>query len=159
DKNNGVLLLVAPNERKVRIEVGYGLEGTLTDAISRFIIETAMVPRFRANDAPQGVVRGVDDIIDVLSGDAEEWKRRAAPPPKTSGDRALDVVSTVVGVLALLFFAGLFIFMGGFLLYLPASWIVKAAIWMGWLPARAKPVNQPVSKRGKGKKGKKVHIQ
>src|SRR5262245_21406910 len=42
DKNNGVLLLVAPNEHKVRIEVGYGLEGTLTDAISRFIIETSI---------------------------------------------------------------------------------------------------------------------
>jgi uncharacterized membrane protein YgcG len=49
-KNNGVLLLVAPNEHKVRIEVGYGLEGTLTDALSSVIISSAMVPRFKAND-------------------------------------------------------------------------------------------------------------
>src|SRR5215470_591706 len=50
DKNNGVLLLVAPNERKVRIEVGYGLEGTLTDARSRLIIESFILPRFRERD-------------------------------------------------------------------------------------------------------------
>ena len=49
-KNNGVLLLVAPNEHKVRIEVGYGLEGTLTDALSSVIIANVIVPRFKAND-------------------------------------------------------------------------------------------------------------
>ena len=58
DKNNGVLLIVAPSERKVRIEVGYGLEGTLTDAVSKLIIENAIIPRFRANDIPGGVTRG-----------------------------------------------------------------------------------------------------
>ena len=46
-KNNGVLLLVAPNDKKVRIEVGYGLEGTLTDALSKIIIANAMAPRFQ----------------------------------------------------------------------------------------------------------------
>jgi len=54
-KNNGVLLLVAPNEHKVRIEVGYGLEGTLTDALSSVIISSAMVPRFKANDFSGGI--------------------------------------------------------------------------------------------------------
>jgi uncharacterized protein len=72
-KNNGVLLLVAPAERKVRIEVGYGLEGTLTDALSQVIIASAIVPRFKANDYPGGVERGVDGIISVLTTDAEEW--------------------------------------------------------------------------------------
>jgi uncharacterized protein len=81
DKNNGVLLIVVPSERKVRIEVGYGLEGTLTDAISRLIIANGIVPRFRANDFPGGITRGVDDIISVLTGDAAEWKRRAATRP------------------------------------------------------------------------------
>ena len=81
DKNNGVLLIVVPSERKVRIEVGYGLEGTLTDAIARLIIENAIIPRFRANDFPGGITRGVDDIIQVLSGDAAEWKQRAAHRP------------------------------------------------------------------------------
>jgi len=77
DKNNGVLLLVAPNERKVRIEVGYGLEGTLTDAIGRFIIETAIVPRFRSNDVAGGIRRGADDITQVLGGAASEYKQLA----------------------------------------------------------------------------------
>jgi uncharacterized protein len=86
DSNNGVLLIVAPNERKVRIEVGYGLEGTVTDAISRLIIENGIVPRFRANDIPGGINRGVDDVISVLSGDAEEWKQRAAKRPDTKSD-------------------------------------------------------------------------
>jgi uncharacterized protein len=72
-KNNGVLLLVAPTERKVRIEVGYGLEGTLTDALSQVIIASAVVPRFKANDFPGGIERGVDGIISVLTTDADEW--------------------------------------------------------------------------------------
>jgi uncharacterized protein len=83
DKNNGALLIVAPNDKQVRIEVGYGLEGTLTDAVSRLIIENGILPRFRANDIPGGITRGVDDIISVLTGDAEEWKQRAAQRPDT----------------------------------------------------------------------------
>ncbi|SKA30818.1 uncharacterized protein SAMN02745126_05030 [Enhydrobacter aerosaccus] len=76
DKNNGVLLLVAPNERKVRIEVGYGLEGTLTDAISKVIIVNAMAPRFRTGDFGDGITRGVDDIITVLTTDSSEWQKK-----------------------------------------------------------------------------------
>lgn len=90
DRNNGVLLLVAPNERRVRIEVGYGLEGTLTDALSSVIIANAITPRFKAGDFSGGVTRGVDDIITVLTTDAAEWqarpdlrldRREAAGPP------------------------------------------------------------------------------
>ena len=77
-KSNGALLIVAPNERRVRIEVGYGLEGTLTDAVSRLIIENGILPRFRVNDYAGGIARGVDDIVQVLSGDAEDFKRRAS---------------------------------------------------------------------------------
>ena len=75
-KNNGVLLLVAPNERRVRIEVGYGLEKTLTDALSKVIIANAITPRFKAGDFSGGVSRGVDDIITVLTTDASEWEQR-----------------------------------------------------------------------------------
>ncbi len=75
-KNNGVLLLVAPKERRVRIEVGYGLEGTLTDALSRVIIANAIAPRFKAGDFDGGVTHGVDDIITVLTTDAGEWERK-----------------------------------------------------------------------------------
>jgi uncharacterized protein len=75
-KNNGVLLLVAPNEHKVRIEVGYGLEGTLTDALSKIIITNAMAPRFKTGDYGGGIARGVDDIITVLTTDSSEWEKR-----------------------------------------------------------------------------------
>lgn len=75
-KNNGVLLLVAPKERRVRIEVGYELEGTLTDALSSVIITNAIVPRFKTGDFGGGIARGVDDIIAVLTTDASEWQQR-----------------------------------------------------------------------------------
>jgi uncharacterized protein len=76
EKNNGVLLLVAPKQRRVRIEVGYGLEGTLTDALSKIIITNAMTPRFKAGDFGGGIERGVDDVITVLTTDASEWQKR-----------------------------------------------------------------------------------
>ena len=85
-KNNGVLLLVAPTDRKVRIEVGYGLEGTLTDALSNVIITNALVPRFKTGDYTGGISRGVDDIIAVLTTDPSDWQQRtsfrADAPPK-----------------------------------------------------------------------------
>lgn len=77
DKDNGVLLIVAPNERKVRIEVGRGLEGVLPDAIAKIIIENAILPRFRSGDFPAGIKAGLRDIELVLTGDAEEVKARA----------------------------------------------------------------------------------
>jgi uncharacterized protein len=76
-KDNGVLLIVAPNERKVRIEVGKRLEPLLTDAMSRIIIENAILPGFRRGDFAGGIRAGVRDIKDVLLGDAEAVKQRA----------------------------------------------------------------------------------
>jgi uncharacterized protein len=76
DKNNGVLLLVAPKEHRVRIEVGYGLEGTLTDALSKVIIANAITPRFKTGDFAGGIARGVDDIITVLTTDSADWQPR-----------------------------------------------------------------------------------
>lgn len=79
DKNNGVLLLVAPVDHKVRIEVGYGLESTLTNQIAQEIIDQTIVPRFRAGDLAGGVANGVGDIVTVLTAGADAWKQRAAP--------------------------------------------------------------------------------
>ena len=64
-----VVLLVAPNERKVRIEVGPGLVVSLTDAVCQKIIDETILPRFRANDVAGGVEQGVDAVIKVLSDD------------------------------------------------------------------------------------------
>ncbi|MGQ0457342.1 MAG: TPM domain-containing protein [Hyphomicrobium sp.] len=77
DKDNGVVLLVAPNERKVRIEVGRRLEPLMTDTMSKLIIENAILPKFRRGDFSGGVRDGVRDIKAVLLGDAEEVKQRA----------------------------------------------------------------------------------
>ncbi|MCJ2035215.1 YgcG family protein [Methylobacterium sp. J-068] len=74
--NNGALLLVAPHERKVRIEVGYGLEGALTDALSKTIITTAIAPRFKTGDYAGGINAGIDAMLSILAGDAEEWQRK-----------------------------------------------------------------------------------
>ena len=97
-KNNGVLLLVAPAEHKVRIEVGYGLEGTLTDALSSVIISSAIVPRFKSNDFSGGIERGVDGIIAVLTTDAAEWRQKATV-------RADEPSSDINKLFPLLFFA------------------------------------------------------
>ncbi len=75
-KNNGVLLLVAPKEKKIRIEVGYGLEGTLTDALSKIVIINAIAPRFKVGDFAGGITRGVDDVITILTTDSSEWTKK-----------------------------------------------------------------------------------
>src|SRR5579864_8749338 len=103
-KNNGVLLLVAPAEHKVRIEVGYGLEGTLTDALSSVIISSAIVPRFKANDFSGGIGRGVDGIISVLSGDTAGWQ----PRPAVRHDDPAGVFNALFPILFFIFFALLF---------------------------------------------------
>jgi uncharacterized protein len=101
EKNNGALLLVAPNERKVRIEVGYGLEGALTDALSKVIITTAVAPRFRQGDFAGGIDAGVDAMLSILTGDAEEWQRRAEV--REDERTALDPVIVFIILLVLFY--------------------------------------------------------
>ena len=112
DKDSGALLIVAPTERKVRIEVGYGLEGTLTDALTKIIIERAILPKFKEGDFPGGIKSGAAEIIKALSGDTGalngETARNAA-----SGAKEADVdmpgwpviILGLVGVGALIFCA------------------------------------------------------
>lgn len=90
DKNNGVLLIVAPTERKVRIEVGYGLEGTLTDALSRDIIERVIRPPFRQGNYEQGIRAGTTAILAALAGEY-----RPAPPPVTAVGEQHDFGSLI----------------------------------------------------------------
>jgi uncharacterized protein len=67
EKDNGLILLVAPNERKVRVEVGYGLEGIMTDALSSIIIQNDILPQFRNGDMAAGIIAGVDRISTQLA--------------------------------------------------------------------------------------------
>ncbi|MEN9874538.1 MAG: hypothetical protein RL186_1435 [Pseudomonadota bacterium] len=76
--NNGVILLVAPNERKVRIEVGYGLEGVLTDFLTGQVIRNDILPAFKAGDMQGGIVAGADGLIGLLTLDRAELQARAA---------------------------------------------------------------------------------
>lgn len=96
EKNNGVLLIVAPNEREVRIEVGYGLEGTLTDAQSKLIIERLIIPQFKKGDIPEGIMQGVQGIIDVLGGQLQ-------PPAPESDEDAPFVPYVIIGIIIIIF--------------------------------------------------------
>jgi len=77
-KDDGVILLVAPNERKVRIETGYGARVFVTDAVSSVIIREAILPRFKAGDMGGGIVAGADQLIQFMSLPAAEMQKRAA---------------------------------------------------------------------------------
>ncbi len=80
DRNNGVLLLVAVQDRKMRIEVGYGLEGKLTDALSSEIIRSVITPRFKAGDYAGGLDAGVEAIQAVVRGEYQAAAPVSAPP-------------------------------------------------------------------------------
>lgn len=78
ERNDGVMLLVAPAERKLRIEVGYGMEPTVTDAISFLVINKVIVPKFKEGDMPGGIEAGADALIKQMSLPAEEAQKVAA---------------------------------------------------------------------------------
>jgi uncharacterized protein len=88
DKDDGVILLVAPNEKKVRIETGYGARVFLTDAVSSVIIRESILPRFKAGDMPGGIIAGADQIIKMMSLSPEEAQRQAAQAGEREAARA-----------------------------------------------------------------------
>lgn len=100
-KNTGVILLVAPNDRKVRIEVGYGLEPVLTDALSSVIIQSVILPKFRDGDMEGGVVAGTDALVEQLSLPADQAKARVAEASQPDRQKAKG--SPIVGFLIFLF--------------------------------------------------------
>ncbi|WP_416385467.1 TPM domain-containing protein [Tsuneonella sp. CC-YZS046] len=104
ERNDGALLIVAPNERKVRIEVGYGLEPVLTDGMSSLIINQAIIPRFRQGDMPAGIEAGTDAIIRQLTLPAEEAERLAQQANQTPESSGFDPGLIVFGLFFLFFF-------------------------------------------------------
>ena len=101
--NTGALLIVAPTERKVRIEVGYGLEPVLTDALSSVIIQTAVLPKFKAGDLEGGVVAGTDAVIAQLALPDEEAKAKAAQAFKVSQQAERGAGASPILALLILF--------------------------------------------------------
>ena len=107
-KDNGILLIVAPKDRKMRIEVGYGLEGTMTDGIAGSIIRNVMTPLFKSNDYDKGIDKGVRAMINVLEGGQApiETGGTGAEVKKTS---ALDLEVADISITEKILF-GAFIF-------------------------------------------------
>lgn len=112
--DDGVILLVAKNDRRVRIEVGYGLEGAIPDALAKRIIVEAIAPRFREGNFYGGIQAGVNDLVKLIDGEVlpEPWREAQ----KSSGDQTL-VGEDLIGTLVFLFVGGLFatIILGRFL--------------------------------------------
>jgi uncharacterized protein len=102
ETDNGVLLIVAPNERKVRIEVGYGLEPILTDALSALIIHEQILPAFREGGFERGIDNGVAAIETQLRLDPEEAAARAAEAEAPKADIPPEVIGFLVFIVFIL---------------------------------------------------------
>ncbi|HEY2179284.1 MAG TPA: TPM domain-containing protein [Caulobacteraceae bacterium] len=113
--NNGVLFIVVPSEHKARIEVGYGLEPILTDALSSVILQQAAIPKFRAGDVSGGVVAGTDAIIAQLSADPStaETKVAQAEQAQRQPARHANPIGVIIPLI-FMFFVVSSIFRGGF---------------------------------------------
>lgn len=122
ERNNGVLLIVAPSERKVRIEVGYGLEGTLTDALSHNIIQTKILPNFRKGHYETGIVQGTNAILAALQGTYK--------PANSTGSVSLPAN---FGVIIFIFVIGIII--GEFLAMALRRIVSALIIWAGIMVA------------------------
>ena len=103
-RNDGVILLIAPNDRKVRIEVGYGLEPVLTDALTSRIVQAKILPEFRAGNIEQGIVAGAGAVIDQLALPEDEAKavvaQAARAPVSHSNSNKAHIPSFLVLLIA-----------------------------------------------------------
>jgi uncharacterized protein len=109
--DNGLLLVVARDDRKMRIEVGYGLEGTVTDLLAKRILTNVIAPRFKAGDFAGGISAGIDAVGGAIRDDPSAIALAEAPAEEAGDDRWL-----VLGIAAFfaVFLPGLF----GWLAYL-----------------------------------------
>jgi uncharacterized protein len=80
-KDNGVLLLVAIGDRKMRIEVGYGLEGTIPDAVAKRIVENLLLPRFREKKFDEGIAAATEALAALIAGESAEASAGLQPTP------------------------------------------------------------------------------
>lgn len=132
--DNGVLFLIAVQEKKVRIEVGYGLEGTLTDAKSSRIIRHEVVPRFRAGDFSGGIIAGTHAILGTIEGTYTSLTSSAENHAEPVGRWEIFGLAVVLGTLVGLFL-GSRRRVNGSVIGMLLSFLVAfpAAIWLGIL--------------------------
>lgn len=100
EKNNGVILLVAPNERKVRIEVGYGLEGALPDGLAGQIISRNILPSFKESDFPTGIQSGVTAILQAVVGEYKAAPMQSAKRNNRNGQTFDFIPLVFIGMVA-----------------------------------------------------------
>lgn len=91
--DDGVIVILAKEDREVRIEVGYGLEGALPDVVAKRIIEEVMIPRFRNGDLAGGIEAGAERLMAVIAGEA------LPPPPKVAGQQGQQDASSLIDLL------------------------------------------------------------
>jgi uncharacterized protein len=132
-QNNGLLVLVCPPERKVRIEVGYGLEQTINDGLAGSVIRAYFIPAFKKGDFAGGITAGVDQLAKFIDGTqkAEDWN----PPDMGAPDTAMDL-GTKIGITA---FVSLFIWIGmillGYGLGAKGSFFILFGLFFGGIPS------------------------
>lgn len=105
-KDNGFLLLLARNDRKVAIQSGRGTEGRLTDLMAKRIIETRIIPEFKRGDYYRGLDRGTDGIFEVLTGEFKETRKRKRNRNKGEGKGLFGFIPLAVIIIIFLFFRG-----------------------------------------------------
>ncbi len=103
DKNTGVLFIVAPSEKKVRIEVGYGLEPVLTDALSSVILQEQVLPKFRSGDIAGGVAAGTDALVQQLGLDPTTAQANAVQAERAPPRRHHEGLGAIVSFLLVMF--------------------------------------------------------
>jgi uncharacterized protein len=110
--NDGAILLVAPKERKVRIEVGYGLEPVLTDALSTVILQRKVLPAFKAGQMEQGIVAGTEALVQQLSLPEDQAKAQVAQASQAQQarqqDQAPPIPVLIAAVIVFFIITGLF---------------------------------------------------
>ena len=124
--DDGALLVVAKDDRTLRIEVGYGLEGTLTDAASKRIISEIIVPKFRQGDFYGGITAGVDRILRVIDGEPLPKPEERRP----AGMRGIGSILPVMMILALVVGGVLHTVLGRFPGALVTGGVVSVVAWM-----------------------------
>jgi len=148
-KDNGVLVIVVPKDRKMRIEVGYGLEGTLTDVAASRITRNVMTPQFKAGDYDKGVAEGVAAIIATLEGqagvaaDAAAAATGSAPSsftfntPNMSWPERILIGAFVFSIIGIFTFVGIMTPGAGWFLYvfLIPFWAMFPMVIVGTRPA------------------------
>lgn len=155
DKNNGVLLIVAPNDKQLRIEVGYGLEGELTDAISHDIIQNRILPLFRSGKMEQGVVEGAQAIVKALGGEYEkspDYTEQISKPVTSSIDKLVPLI-IVAAIASMILRAIIGIFATGVVLFFGLAgliWFVTSSILIALIGALFLTIFLLVGPRGGG---------